>query len=268
MPELPEVETVRRHLEPIRGRRVTAAEVLHPRVERRHEEGRLADRLSGRTVGAVGRRGKFLLLDLDDDAVWIIHLGMSGRIRILPLDDPRDAHTVLAVALDDVELRFIDPRTFGFSLVVSDTGPIIGHLGPDALAVSVEYVEKALRGRRAPIKALLLDQTIVAGLGNIYADEVLFRAGIRPDRPGGSLEAAEVTRLHGVFRPVLAQALARGGTTLDDMAFLLPDGTAASQLASLYVYGRTDLACRQCGQPVERMTIRARSAHYCSRCQR
>ncbi len=268
MPELPEVETVRRHLEAIVGHTIGTAEVLHPRVERRQVDGRLADRLVGRRIAGTDRHGKFLIFDLDDRTVWIVHLGMSGRVHLRDPREPRDRHTVLAVGVGEVEFRFVDPRTFGFSVVVDDRTEVIGHLGPDALDLTLSRFGAALVGRTAPVKALLLDQKVVAGLGNIYADEVLFRAGVRPTRPGGSLTEEEIERVHGAIAPVLAEALAVGGTTLDDLAFLLPDGAAAGDLERLSVYGRTDRPCRRCGRPVQRVVVRGRGTHYCERCQR
>lgn len=268
MPELPEVETVRRHLEVLTGLHIERVRVLHRRVERRQHDGRVAARLTGRTVISGGRHGKFLLFDLDDDATWILHLGMSGSMQLRDPGVPAERHTVLTVDFGTVELRFVDPRTFGFTVVVDDRDDVIGHLGPDAVDVTVEQIGAAFGGRTAPVKALLLDQRVVAGLGNIYSDEVLFRAGVLPTRPAGSLTGEEVERIHGAIGPVLAEALAVGGTTLDDLAFLLPDGAAAGDLERLSVYGRTGLPCRRCGRPVRRTVLRGRGTHYCDRCQR
>ena len=227
-------------------------------------------RLSGRTVERVGRTGKFLHADLDDGQVMVAHLGMSGRFTI---NRPREPHSHFEVVLDTGDVvRFIDPRTFGFVAVmesgeVADSG--LGRLGPDAWShpLSTDALAGALQNRSAPIKALLLDQRIIAGLGNIYADESLHRAGIHPLRAGGSVDSEEVTRLLRAIREVLATAIANGGTSLDDLGYLLPDGRAGENLDHLGVYGRAQLPCFNCGVRIERVVVRSRSTSFCPRCQ-
>ncbi len=222
MPELPEVETVRRHLTAgIEGSSVVSVEVGHPRTARRQPNpADLVDRLLGRRVEKVGRQGKFLMIDVGGDFTWVIHLGMSGRVSLDPPGEERSPHTHLVVGFDNgIELRLVDPRTFGFSAVYTDeelAGSPLRLLGADAWEEPLTAAELGARlaGRTAPIKPLLLDQRIVAGLGNIYADEALFRAGIRPQRPGGSLDEEEVARLVEAIPPVVAAALADGGTSL------------------------------------------------------
>lgn len=276
LPELPEVEITRRHLEEaMKGRRMLDVRTTHPRTAR-HNAGpqQLDERLRDRRVLSVDRIGKFLTAPLDDGQTMIAHLGMSGRFWVGQPDQPEPIHTHFRALLDDgSQVRFIDPRTFGFVAVVAEdeiAGSGVARLGPDAWlsAPTPADLHQALARRAAPIKALLLDQVILSGLGNIYADEALHRAGIHPLRSGSSLDEEELTRLLQTVREVLAEAIDHGGTSLDDLAFLLPDGRAGENLDRLAVYGRTDLPCPNCGTPIERVVIRARSSHFCPNCQR
>ncbi len=275
MPELPEVEATRRHLEPfLAGAVVARVLVRGDRVLRRQPHPpEFAARLVGRRIAEVGRQGKFLLARLDGGLVWVTHLGMSGRLEVSDPGVPEGIHTRLVVALEGgPEVRFVDPRTFGFAAVLTEAelggiGP--GRLGPDALQdlPSRAWMEGRLRRRKAPIKAVLLDQGFVAGLGNIYADEVLYRARIRPDRPASSLTSEEVSRLRSAIRPVLTAGLRHGGTSLADMAYLLPDGRAGRNQGRLRAYGREGRPCGRCRAPMLRMVLRGRSAFYCQECQ-
>lgn len=275
MPELPEVETTRRHLAPaLEGAKVIAATLTRDRMARRNARPRdVADRLAGRRVGEVGRRGKFLLMAVEGDLTWVIHLGMSGRMRVVEPGTPDDPHTHLRVITDrPQEVRLVDPRTFGFVAVFTPEemgADPVSLLGRDALDEPYSPPELAavLAGRRAPIKAILLDQRIIAGLGNIYADEVLHRAHVRPDRPAGSLTPDEISLVLSAIPEVLAEGILAGGTSLDDLAYLLPDGNAGEYLGRLAVYGRTDEPCPACGTPVERVIVAQRSSHYCPSCQ-
>lgn len=231
------------------------------------------ERLTGRLVRTVGRLGKFIVSDVEGDLRWVLHLGMSGRMQLAVADDPVVPHTNFVARTDTgVELRFIDPRTFGFVAVYTPEeweASTMRQLGRDAfddLPTTRELTDR-LAGRTAPLKALLLDQRIVAGIGNIYADEILFRARIHPLRPAGSLGADEVKRLRSAVRPVLSDGLKHGGTSLDDLAYLLPDGRAGEYTERLRVYGREDEPCRRCGTPIERVVVSQRSSHYCPRCQ-
>ena len=276
MPELPEVETTRRHVAPVLEGAVIKSVVLgRERMARRNRRSSdIADRLVGRRIGRVGRRGKFLLIEVEGDLTWVIHLGMSGRMRIADSGDPLEPHAHLVVHTEEgSEIRFIDPRTFGFIAVFTPeelAADSLAGLGRDALDELPTGDELAgmLAGRRASVKALLLDQRILAGLGNIYADEVLFRAGIRPDRPGGDVTRGEINALLAAIPEVLAAGIEMGGTSLDDLAYLLPDGRAGDYLDRLMVYGRTDEPCLTCGTPIERIVIAARSSHFCPHCQR
>lgn len=275
MPELPEVEITRRHLESaMTGRTMSSVHVKHVRTARHSGSPRvLEERLTGRVVVEVGRHGKFLKVPLDDGQTMVAHLGMSGRFTVSSPDDVSEAHTHVVIDLDDgKEIRFIDPRTFGFVAVftdqeLADTG--VARLGPDAWVEppDVEYLQERLAGRTAPIKALLLDQGPVSGLGNIYGDEALHRAGIDPLTPGGELSGARLGALLEAIHVVLAAAIENGGTSLDDLAYLLPDGRAGENLYELLVYGRDELPCHTCGTPIEKVIVRGRSTHFCPVCQ-
>ena len=276
MPELPEVETTRRHIAPVlEGARISAVELGGDRMARRNMRPQdIPERLLGRRVGRVGRRGKFLLIEVEGDLTWVIHLGMSGRMRITSPSDPLDPHTQLVVTTDrGDQVRLIDPRTFGFVAVFTPEElehDSLAALGPDALEELPDAATLGARlaGRRAPIKALLLDQRILAGLGNIYADEVLFRARVRPTRPGGDLTPEELADLVAAIPEVLLAGVEMGGTSLDDLAYLLPDGRAGEYLDRLMVYGRAGEPCLVCGTPIERVVVAQRSSHFCPTCQR
>jgi formamidopyrimidine-DNA glycosylase len=276
MPELPEVELTRRHLEPVlRGTRIARVAVRGDRVLRgQPSPGDFTARLAGRRVLALGRRGKYLLADVGEGLTWLTHLGMSGRVSVVPPGAPEAAHTALVVGLQDgPEVRLIDPRTFGQTAVLTPgeldlAGP--ARLGPDALEElpTSRWLAARLAGRTAPIKALLLDQRLLSGLGNIYADEVLHRARLRPDRPAGSLDRQEVAALRGAVRPVLEAGLRHGGTSLADLAYLLPDGRTGEFLPRLRAYGRAGRPCRRCGTAIVRIVQHGRSAFFCPGCQR
>jgi formamidopyrimidine-DNA glycosylase len=274
VPELPEVESVRRHLQPaLIGRRVVKVELSHPRTARRNlHPSDVVLRLTGARVERIDRRGKYLLAELDNGLTWVIHLGMSGRLLVADPDQPRPPHTHFVARTDrDEEVRFVDPRTFGFVAVLTpEELASLTVLGPDALDTLPNTTALAgrLSGRKAPIKTLLLDQRLLAGLGNIYADEVLYRARVRPTRPGGELSREEVKRLRAAIGPVLSAGIAAGGTSLNDLAYLLPNGEAGDYLARLRVYGREGEACRKCGSPIERVVVGGRSSFFCPTCQR
>lgn len=274
MPELPEVELTRRHLEAaLLGRVFREVKVSHVRTARHNSSpSEVEDRLMGRRVVSVGRHGKYLRVDLDDQQVMVAHLGMSGRWSIDGSDEIPHTHFV-AVLDDGTSVRFIDPRTFGFVAVYDEEDLVqsgLQRLGPDAWTDPPTPSELATRlaGRIAPVKALLLDQGPIAGLGNIYADEVLFGAGIHPLTPGGDIDDERAERLLVATRVVLENALENGGTTLDDLAYLLPDGQAGDNLTSLDVYGREGEPCRVCSTPIRRIVVRMRSTYFCPGCQR
>jgi formamidopyrimidine-DNA glycosylase len=273
LPELPEVEITRRHLESATVNRViVGATVDHPRTARFNASAaEVESRLEGRRIGALGRHGKFLVATVDDGWTVLAHLGMSGRFAVTSDGEPRLPHTHVTITLDDGnEVRFIDPRTFGFVSVLDEdelTGSALSRLGPDAWdqPMTAETLSNRLAGRSAPIKALLLDQSIIAGLGNIYADESLHGAQIHPLTPGGGIGPDRAAILLEAIHSVLGAAISAGGTTLDDLAYLLPDGRAGENGPD--AYGRDGLPCSRCGTLLERVVIRSRSTHYCPKCQ-
>ncbi len=256
------------------GRTLLDVDLNHPRTARHNASiDEVEMRLVGRRVEAVRRRGKFLLFDLDDGHTMIAHLGMSGRFTVSKSDDVMEAHTHFVARLnDESEVRFVDPRTFGFVAVYDEDemdASGVSRLGPDAWddPPDAESLASSLNGRTAPIKALLLDQRPLSGLGNIYADEVLHRSGIHPLTPAGRLEPDKLALLLQSTRDVLETAIDSGGTTLDDLAYLLPDGRAGENLDRLSVYGREGEACPRCGTQIQRVVVRARSSHFCPSCQ-
>lgn len=276
MPELPEVETVRRSLAPaLEGATISSVQVSHPRMLRRQPRPRdFVDRLSGRTIRKVGRHGKFLVTDLEGDLRWVMHLGMSGRVLLVEPGSDRSLHTHVVIGADrSVEMHFIDPRTFGFVAAFTPeefAAQPLATLGPDALTALPRYpvLAEAMSGRTVAVKTLLLNQSFLAGLGNIYADEVLHRARVRPDRSAGSLERVEIRAIRAAIGPVLEAGLKYGGTSLNDLAYLLPDGRAGEYLQRLRVYGREGEPCRRDGAPIVRSVINARSSFWCRECQR
>jgi formamidopyrimidine-DNA glycosylase len=273
MPELPEVETVRRHLAGVvEKRRLIDVQLRHPRLGRRHPDPAMVEsRLLDQVVETVGRRGKFILARLRSGLTWVMHLGMSGRVTIARPGDPEAPHTHFLVTTDrGDEVRLVDPRTFGFVAVmtVEELADQL-HLGPDALdeLPGSRQLSDRLANRKAPIKSMLLDQRLIAGLGNIYADEVLYRARVRPTRPAGEVEPAELVKLRAAIRPLLQAGIRSGGTSLNDLAYLLPDGRAGDFRRRLAVYGREGEPCLRCGNPIERVTVGGRSSFFCPRCQ-
>jgi formamidopyrimidine-DNA glycosylase len=241
-------------------------------IRLQEQPGDFAARLSGRVIAGTGRIGKHLLLRLDGDLTWVIHLGMSGRISVAEPGTARPSHTNVIVTLDDGnEVRFTDPRTFGYTVVLTPAemagASFAGH-GPDALYAmpSPAELRSRLQRRSAPIKALLLDQTVLAGVGNIYADEALHRARISPHRRGNDLTPAELRRLVRAVTATLEAGIAAGGATLGDLAYLLPDGRAGEYTTELRAYGREGEPCPRCGAPIRRDVIRARSTFWCEQC--
>lgn len=271
MPELPEVETLARELRGVLiGRMVVGVEVRWPRTVAVPDPETFARRLTGRRIREIRRRGKWLLLGLDEGTWLLVHLRMSGRLTVEEAHAPDDAHTRVVFYLDDGRrLRFSDPRKFGRMVLVDDPGAVLGDLGPDPLGpdLTPEQLARVLRGRRVRLKPLLTDQRFLAGLGNIYADEVLWGAGLHPLRRADTLTPEEIARLHKAIRQVLAEAIARRGTTLPDQRYVLPDGRPGEFAPHLAVYGREGQPCPRCGAPIVRTRVEGRSAHYCPRCQ-
>lgn len=270
MPELPEVETIRRGIEPhVVGRRIERV-IVRDRRLRWPVPPELEARLSGRTLLSADRRGKYLLLDAGDDRL-ILHMGMSGRLFVLPPDTPLRKHDHLDLLLSgEVLLRFHDPRRFGAALLwpKREPGhPLLDSMGPEPFDETFggDYLFRRSRGRRAPVKNFLMDGRIVVGLGNIYAAEALFRAGIRPLRAAGRVTRREYERLAECSRQTLADAIRAGGTTLRD--FFGADGHPGYFAQDLYVYGRAGQACRRCGSDIRLDVVGQRSSCWCPRCQ-
>ena len=270
MPELPEVEHIVRGLRPLLvGRTVVRATVLWPRTVACPDADQLPSQIAGRRVRSGGRRGTYIVLGLDAGCL-LIHLKMSGRLRWTSRDEPAGPHTRLVLELDDGHrLRFDDPRKFGRVYLVQDPDQVTAALGPEPLAdeFTLDSLRRLLEGRRGRLKSLLLNQRFLAGVGNIYADEVLFHARLHPLRRAGSLSPEEQERLFEAIRDVLARAIEGHGTTLDDRGYVDAEGESGRYQEQIAVYGRTGKPCRCCDTPVVRTVIGQRSAHYCPKCQ-
>jgi formamidopyrimidine-DNA glycosylase len=280
VPELPEVEVVRRGLARwIDGRTVAAAEVLHPRAVRRHVAGGadFAARLTGRTFATPRRRGKYLWLPLDGGADAVLaHLGMSGQLLVQPHAAPAEKHLRVRIGFDDAlgtELRFVDQRTFG-GLSLHETGEggvpdVIAHIARDPLDPLFDDAafHASLRRKRTTIKRALLDQSLISGVGNIYADEALWRARLHYDRPTASLTRPRTGELLGHVRDVMNAALAVGGTSFDSL-YVNVNGESGYFDRSLDAYGREGEPCRRCGTPIRRDAWMNRSSYFCPKCQR
>ena len=282
MPELPEVEVVRRGLERWAcGRTITGVEVLHPRAVRRHPAGAedFAARLEGHSFGPARRRGKYLWLPLDAGFCVLAHLGMSGQLLIQPSDAPDEKHLRIRITFEDTdagELRFVDQRTFGgFSvhpeLVLPDGGAlpdVIAHIARDPLdpLFDESALYAALRRSRTTIKRALLDQSLISGVGNIYADEALWRSRLHYERPTATLNRPSVTDLLGHVRDVLNEALAAGGTSFDSL-YVDVNGRSGFFERTLDAYGREGEPCRRCGTAMRRRPWMNRSSYYCPKCQ-
>lgn len=269
MPELPEVETTRRGLAPhVEGRHVVA--VTLRRGDLRWPIPRaLSTKLPGQRIDAVERRAKYLLLHTAAGSA-LLHLGMSGMLRVLAPDVPPGTHDHYDLVLDsDRVLRFTDPRRFGCLLwqAPGTLHPLLAGLGPEPLsdAFDGDLLWHRSRGRRGPVKAFLMDQAIVVGVGNIYAAEALFAAGIRPLRAAGAVSRARYALLAAAVKRILAHAIARGGTTLRD--FLAPDGAPGYFEQELFVYGRAGEPCKVCSTPIRVHRVGQRSTFDCPRCQ-
>jgi formamidopyrimidine-DNA glycosylase len=274
MPELPEVETIARSLAPrLTGRRIAAIELLYrPLLRTGGRKG--LEALRGRRVLGVRRRGKMLLVDCEGGRALVFHLKMTGQFLFAAEAEPRDKHVRLAVRFEDGtdELRFRDVRKFGFLLCLEGRpeaacGELAG-LGPEPLEVGLEEFRAILGARKGRIKAVLLDQTSLAGIGNIYADETLFEARVHPERPASSLRADAVERLYRAMRRILAAAVAAGGSTLADAGYRDADGNAGDFQFDHKVYGRTGEPCLACGAPIRMKRVAGRSSHFCPKCQK
>lgn len=270
MPELPEVETTRAGIAPhLEGRSVSRVLVRQPRL-RWPVPPDLDATLKRRKLLATERRAKYLLLHFAHGTL-IIHLGMSGSLRVLPADTPPDKHDHVDIVFGDRCLRLRDPRRFGAVLWhEGDIGnhALIAHLGPEPLsdAFDATHLANAARGRKVAIKQLIMDGKVVVGVGNIYANEALFMAGIHPERPAGRISPARLARLVDAIKQVLAAAIAQGGTTLRD--FQREDGKPGYFAQELQVYGRAGLPCPACGRALKEIRLGQRSTVFCGHCQR
>ncbi|HEY7672426.1 MAG TPA: bifunctional DNA-formamidopyrimidine glycosylase/DNA-(apurinic or apyrimidinic site) lyase [Gammaproteobacteria bacterium] len=270
MPELPEVETTRRGLERVIVGRTIASLLIRERRLRWPVGKRVAAELEGRRIGAVERRGKYLLVNVEHGAL-LVHLGMSGSLRYLasPAAPRRHDHVDLCLVGGGC-VRFNDPRRFGSLHFATDPErhPLLKNLGPEPLGdeFTVDYLHATCRGRRVAIKHHLMNSRVVVGVGNIYANEALFRARIHPARAAGRISRARLTVLVDRLRDVLRQAVERGGTTLRD--YVDTDGTPGYFKLELDVYDREGMACKSCGAPIRRVSLGQRAAFFCVRCQR
>lgn len=272
MPELPEVETVRRGVEPhVIGRRITEAVVREPRM-RWPIPADFSTYARGQRIEGVTRRGKYLVFALEGGDRIIVHLGMTGRVLVLEAGHPLKKHDHVDLVLDDGRLlRYHDPRRFGAVLPwpKAEAGHVlIDSLGPEPFsdAFSGDYLYQRSRGKKVAVKSFVMDGQVVVGAGNIYAAESLFRAGIRPTRPAGRVSRAEYARLAAEIRAVLGEAITQGGTTLRDFAGA--DGASGYFQQDLYVYGREGLACRRCGNTIKGLRLGNRASCWCPGCQR
>ena len=270
MPELPEVETTRLGLAPhLLGRRVTGVTLRRPDL-RWPIPGEISGLLPGQEIIGLRRRAKYLLIDTLPGSA-LLHLGMSGSLRVLPDSTPATAHDHVDVALDSGKvLRFNDPRRFGCLLwqPCGDTHELLRKLGPEPLSDDFDghYLFRCSRGRKASVKTFLMDQSIVVGVGNIYAAESLFRAGIAPGRQAGRVSRGRYTALADAVRAVLAHAIRRGGTTLRD--FINPDGVPGYFEQELFVYGRQSEPCKRCGRLLKGSRLGNRATVWCPHCQK
>ncbi|MFA7321090.1 MAG: bifunctional DNA-formamidopyrimidine glycosylase/DNA-(apurinic or apyrimidinic site) lyase [Dokdonella sp.] len=269
MPELPEVETTRLGITPhLLGRRISRLVIRQPKLRWPIPQ-RLISSLPGQRIEAIERRAKYLLVHTVAGSA-LLHLGMSGSLRVLDADSAADKHDHYDWLLDSGRLlRFTDPRRFGSLLwqAAGTTHELLARLGPEPLSADFngDRLWRLSRGRSAPIKTFIMDQSIVVGVGNIYAAEALFAAGIHPRRKAGSVSRERCQRLAEAIKRILDHAITRGGTTLRD--FISPDGVPGYFEQELYVYGRASEPCRNCGSAIRSISLGQRSSFYCPQCQ-
>jgi formamidopyrimidine-DNA glycosylase len=263
VPELPEVETVVRSLARLVGRRIVAAEFRCRRVLRGGDPDGMAARIEGRGIAGVQRYGKFILVSLQDGGYLVIHLGMTGRLL---LGGPAGKHTHAILTLDRGVLLYDDSRQFGCIQFSEEFPERVARLGPEPLEVPFEDFAAALKRRKTRIKALLLNQSFLRGLGNIYADEALFRAGIHPLAVAARLRRDRARRLYEAIIAVLTEAIAAGGSSISD--YVDAQGRKGFFQLSHRVYQRTGEPCVTCGTPIRRLLVAQRSSHFCPKCQR
>ena len=272
MPELPEVETVVRDLRPlVVGGRIVGVRVGPQRL-RVPWKSPWAEQVRGRTITAVRRRGKWIVIELDAAPRLLVHLGMTGQFTAVAASAPRPDHLHLVFELDaDREVRFRDVRRFGSVRLLADDAALeetfrLAKLGPEPFAIDASYFREVVRKADRPLKAILLDQRVLAGVGNISADEACFRAGLHPGRRGTTLSPAESDRLRDAVEAVILHAIEHRGSTIRD--YIGGSGLRGGFQDEFRAYGRTGEPCVQCGTPIERLVIAGRSSHFCPRCQK
>lgn len=270
MPELPEVETLVRGLRgPLVGRRIVS--MWHDWAATIHSPGaeEFAARIAGQAITALGRRGKYILIELEHDTL-VIHLKMSGRLYVAAAEEDNEADRWVHVLFDldaGKQLRFSDVRKFGRAYLTEDVGTLLAHLGPEPLSedFTLEHFRAGVRGRRRAIKALLLEQEFVAGVGNIYADEALFRAGTHPASGVDQLQDDDMARLHQAIGDALKAGIAHEGASIN--WYRKADGQKGESQNHFFVYGRTGLPCRRCGAAINKIRVAQRGTHFCPECQ-
>jgi formamidopyrimidine-DNA glycosylase len=282
MPELPEVETIARDLhQHLAGWAIVGVTVREPRAIDSLTPQVFSERLTGQRIRSVGRRAKYIVFELEGGERLLVHLRMTGRLLLCAPDEPLSKHTHVVLDLEPgsqsqpaagaTQLRFVDTRKFGrLSLVAPlHLTALDKRLGPEPLLddFTPQVLSEALRGRRTKLKPFLLDQRRLAGLGNIYADESLFLAGLHPEREARSLTPDEVARLHAAIRHVLATAIGNRGTSLSDAEYRDATGEKGRHLEHLAVFRRTGQPCPRCGTAIQRIRLGGRSTHFCPRCQ-
>ena len=263
MPELPEVETVTRSLAPLVGRRVVSAEFRNQRILRGGDPERMAAGIEGRRIGAIQRYGKFIVIALREGGYLLIHLGMTGRLL---LGGAVGKHTHAIFTFDRGALLFDDSRQFGSIQFSREFPARVARLGPEPLEVEFDDFAAALKRRKTRVKALLLDQAFLRGMGNIYADEALFRAGIHPLAAASRLRAPRARKLYDAMVEVLTEAIDAGGSSISD--YVDAQGRRGFFQFSHRVYQRTGEPCAACGTPIRRILVAQRSSHFCPKCQR
>ena len=270
MPELPEVETVKNQLAPhIVGRTITNVSLLWEKMVKGQDPAEFLKLVKGQKILEVTRHGKYLIVHLSSGNKLIIHLKMTGSLLLGKNGDEVPQYTRAIIHLDDGQnVYFRDPRKFGLMKIVTDTKEIDAKLGPEPLAkdFTLKYFSEGLAKRTAPVKAFILEQKFIAGIGNMYADEALFAAGIDPRRPANSLKKAEVKRLYDAIREVITAGIKYGGASV--VTYFHPDGTVGTAHQHFNVAHNQKKICAVCGGPVERIVVRGRGTYYCPRCQK
>jgi formamidopyrimidine-DNA glycosylase len=266
MPELPEVETIKNELSPhITNHTITAITLFDQKIVRQPSVEEFGSRIIGEAITGVGRRGKYLLFSLTSGETLVIHLKMTGSLWLTPPD--RFVRAVIHLN-GGTKIYFRDPRKFGVMWLTENKNSVADKLGPEPLEAdfTADTLAKALSGRTAPIKALLCDQNVIAGIGNMYADEALFLAKIHPMRAGGSLSKEEIGRLYDAIRQVLAAAISDKGASVD--TYFRPDGQIGTAHFQFRVAHRRGESCPVCGTPLKRIPVRNRGSYFCPKCQK